>query len=90
MNRKETVVVRLNKDLFVELTGTYFGGYIGSWEQPPEDSEFEVDKVELHTGSLTDLIEYIDGIKGGIFEHFSEKAVEQIQQDKYEAKADRY
>jgi hypothetical protein len=90
--RKQTVIIQLDKDLSVEVKGTYFGGRLGTLETPPEDSEFEVEEVNISTGSITGLLEYVDGLRKGetIFEVLSDKAIEQMQQDRYEAKMDNY
>jgi hypothetical protein len=40
------------------VTGTYYSGSIGTYEQPPEPRQFEIEKVELNG---TDVTEFLDG-----------------------------
>lgn len=90
--RKQTVIIQLDKYLSVEVKGNYYGSRLGTLETPPEDAEFEIDEVNINTGSVTSLLEYVDELRKGesIFEDLSNKAIEQMQQDSYEAKMDNY
>jgi hypothetical protein len=89
--KKQTVSVKLQDEdkkqglelLTVEVTGDYYPPYHGSIEQPPEDAEFEITDIKLSTGSLLQLLEYInDNVSVGenIFEHLEEKAKESYEE----------
>lgn len=44
MGATKTVLIKLN-DAIVEVVGYYTNGYIGNRENPPEDSDFEIEAV---------------------------------------------
>ena len=82
MTRPAKTTIWLEKDLAVQVKGRYFGGYMGSWEQPPEEPEFEIDEVILVEGNLTKLLEYFDNrSKETIFDQLASKAVEEMQKE---------
>jgi hypothetical protein len=83
MTKKRTVIVTLREDVAVEVKGNYFGGYEGSWEEPPEEPEFEVISYNAWSGDLNDVLNAIEDKQGGesISELFSRLALEQISNE---------
>jgi len=41
----------------LEVTGTYYKGGWGSWEEMPTVSQFEIDKVEINGINVNELLE---------------------------------
>lgn len=81
MTRKVKVEVAIDKNVLVSISGSYFGGYMGSREDPPEEPSFEIESVKLISGSLTELLDAIDdNLKQGqtINEFLSDKACESM------------
>jgi hypothetical protein len=53
---KTTTVIIKYADCTLQVTGTYTAGRLGTMEDPPEYSEFEVEKVDLIDGDLAVLL----------------------------------
>lgn len=45
------------EDLELDVSGTFYGGSFGSYEQPPEPREFEIEKVEFNGNTIIQLLE---------------------------------
>ena len=57
---KTTCIIELNKDVSIELEGSYYRGFLGSWENPPEDPEFEITNAKIVKGTDLQFIEWND------------------------------
>jgi len=75
---KTTTVIIKYADCTLQVTGTYTSGRLGTMEEPPENPEFEVTKIDLIDGSLMDLIDQAayDGRRNsGVVELIAELAL---------------
>ena len=55
----------------VEVTGTYYLPYSGTWEQPHEEAWFSIEKIETTENNITKLI-------GALFSMTSWEDIEQL------------
>ena len=52
----ETLQITLD-NVTLDVTGTYYRGGWGSWEEMPTPSQFEIDNVEINGVNVNDLLE---------------------------------
>ena len=52
----ETLQIKLD-NITLDVTGTYYKGGWGSWEEMPVCSQFEIDSVEINGVNVNDLLE---------------------------------
>lgn len=83
MTKKTTTEIQLGDKVWLSISGSYYGGYIGSMEDPPEEPEFEIESIRLVTGELIELLDELDAKRKGnqtINELLSEMACDKINE----------
>lgn len=79
------VELDLNKDVTIQIEGIHKDYWIGSYEQPPEPEEFEIEEITLSKGNLWEYTDYINSIvvKGiDIWVHLEELCLLKLQEGK--------
>lgn len=57
---KTSVILKLTEKLSLNIEGNYYQGSFKTWEHPGDDSTFEINNVEINTGTFLDFCEWND------------------------------
>lgn len=55
-----TLLIKINENLELEITGEYTPEEPQSWTYPGDPSEFDITNVEIYKGKLVDLLDWND------------------------------
>jgi hypothetical protein len=91
-----TLLIKLNENLELEITGEYTPEEPQTYEYPRDPSEFDITNVEIYKGKLVDLLDFTDEhlsvqiaftaiTKNSsryetIYEYLAQKCIENIEQ----------
>lgn len=86
MRNNTTIVAVEHVGVLVVLFGTYYKGFIGTYEDPPTPPEFDIQKVMIEGVDVTELIEYFfEGVgeleKDNFFEELELLAIDKLQEE---------
>lgn len=83
---KEIVTLELSKDLTLEIEGVYYPEEPMVWTLPNGDpghpgspSEFHIEDIKIIKGTLSDLIDYLNGYSD-LWDYLTELSIKKIEE----------
>ena len=85
-----TLLIKLNENLELEITGEYTPEEPQTYEYPGDPSEFDITNIEIYKGKLVDLLDFTDEhlneqsnfpkfAQTTFFEYLAQKSIENIE-----------
>jgi hypothetical protein len=73
-----TATIKISIEIEVDVKGKYHPASNGSYEQPPESSEFEINEVWWQGMDITDMLDK----EGYDFTQMEEQCIEQVEDER--------
>lgn len=78
MKGRQKVIELKFDETIIEITGIYYPGYHGDWDEQPESEYFEIENIELVEGSLIGLISELNGRKDS-YDYLENECLKRIE-----------